>query len=371
VPTRPGHEPAGINDRARQGEEVENMADVTIDTEDAGALMEGTTRDMAETIKATRQGWRWSRNLGSWYLARTLRPETVTAKVQATIRHLEAEGITVEWIDGERADDEERARRRYERDKELVDAHQEKAEKLKAEGDAYNQRSKELADMIPMGQPILVGHHSERRHRKHLDKIHNDMGKAVGAWKAAERREEKAKAAATRVAKADRQAELAANGPKFGPADIRPGDLVRPRRWPQPRRVVRVNPTTVSVETGYSWTDRIPYADITQVVKVEYGDQPRTQPKPKTIARNRRKLIDQVRKSHTVCVLHKPHYQWEPCETDPAEAWAEWERWGNDHTQLKAMPDGTYQIHTRTAGGMTFVLSEPGNNDDGQDQAEN
>ena len=32
---------------------------------------------------------------------------------------------------------------------------------------------KQLQDVIPLGQPILVGHHSEKRHRKHLERIDN------------------------------------------------------------------------------------------------------------------------------------------------------------------------------------------------------
>jgi len=40
----------------------------------------------------------------------------------------------------------------------------------------YDQLSDEIKqgyDMIPAGQPILVGHHSEKRHRKHLEKLDN------------------------------------------------------------------------------------------------------------------------------------------------------------------------------------------------------
>jgi hypothetical protein len=46
----------------------------------------------------------------------------------------------------------------------------------------------------------------------------------------------------------------------FGPDTIKKGDAVKIRgHW---RRVVRVNGKTVSVETGYSWTDRVEYAAI-------------------------------------------------------------------------------------------------------------
>lgn len=38
-----------------------------------------------------------------------------------------------------------------------------------------------IADFIPMGQPILVGHHSERRHRRDLARIENNMRAAIAS----------------------------------------------------------------------------------------------------------------------------------------------------------------------------------------------
>jgi protein-L-isoaspartate O-methyltransferase len=42
-----------------------------------------------------------------------------------------------------------------------------------------------IADGIPMGQPILVGHHSERHARKDAEKIENGMRRAVKMWETA------------------------------------------------------------------------------------------------------------------------------------------------------------------------------------------
>jgi hypothetical protein len=36
-----------------------------------------------------------------------------------------------------------------------------------------------IASMIPLGQPVLVGHHSERRHRRDLDRIDSGMRQGV------------------------------------------------------------------------------------------------------------------------------------------------------------------------------------------------
>lgn len=43
-----------------------------------------------------------------------------------------------------------------------------------------------IADGIPMGQPILVGHHSERHARRDAERIENGMRKAVKMWETAE-----------------------------------------------------------------------------------------------------------------------------------------------------------------------------------------
>ena len=38
--------------------------------------------------------------------------------------------------------------------------------------------ARERLEMIPLGQPILVGHHSEKRHRKDLTRIDEHFAKA-------------------------------------------------------------------------------------------------------------------------------------------------------------------------------------------------
>lgn len=46
-----------------------------------------------------------------------------------------------------------------------------------------------IGDKLPMGQPILVGHHSERRHRRLLERADRAATKAVEALRTAERAE--------------------------------------------------------------------------------------------------------------------------------------------------------------------------------------
>lgn len=87
-------------------------------------------------------------------------------------------------------------------DKSLVDRAEERAGRF----DQYSDnrlndanRAREavsaIADNIPLGQPILVGHHSERHARKDAERIENGMRKAVKMWRQSEYWTQRAKGA--------------------------------------------------------------------------------------------------------------------------------------------------------------------------------
>ena len=61
-----------------------------------------------------------------------------------------------------------------------------RAARLERESDASRARRHQIGDRIPMGQPILVGHHSERRHRKDIARIDTLMRKEVESRREAE-----------------------------------------------------------------------------------------------------------------------------------------------------------------------------------------
>lgn len=80
---------------------------------------------------------------------------------------------------------QERARAKAER-------HEEWADKARQRSDEAFERSQKAVAGIPMGQPILVGHYSERTHRAAIDKSWAAMGKSVEENKKAEAHESKA-----------------------------------------------------------------------------------------------------------------------------------------------------------------------------------
>lgn len=55
----------------------------------------------------------------------------------------------------------------------------ERARRLAAEADATCRQAVDMLSHIPPGQPILIGHHSERRHRRDLERSDAKMRKSI------------------------------------------------------------------------------------------------------------------------------------------------------------------------------------------------
>jgi hypothetical protein len=73
-----------------------------------------------------------------------------------------------------------------------LDRMREHAARLRSEAEARETSAKESASHIPFGQPILVGHHSEKRHRRDIERIHQGFAKAHELTKEAEALEQRA-----------------------------------------------------------------------------------------------------------------------------------------------------------------------------------
>lgn len=123
-----------------------------------------------------RAGWRWSGYRKMWH-----RPGAFTRPPA---------GIVFD-DGGEVSFSEERAERLEAR-----------SEKAAAEASARFGAAHRVASVIPMGQPILVGHHSEKRHRRDIERIHRNMDKGIEAQRESERLERASEASARHVARA-------------------------------------------------------------------------------------------------------------------------------------------------------------------------
>ena len=84
-----------------------------------------------------------------------------------------------------------------ERRENRIERYQELAEKHETNSDSLRERASKMADCIPFGQPILVGHHSEGRDRRFRDKIHNTFGKSIEEQNTAAYYKQKAASAAS------------------------------------------------------------------------------------------------------------------------------------------------------------------------------
>ena len=56
-----------------------------------------------------------------------------------------------------------------------------RADRLRVKAAAHNRASHDIGSRIPFGQPILVGHHSERGHRRAIDRMHSHTEKFCSA----------------------------------------------------------------------------------------------------------------------------------------------------------------------------------------------
>lgn len=162
-----------------------------------GTLIDGTSKGdgTAEALKANR--WRWGRSIGSWFIpsSRDNRPDHY--KIETTAKALREAGFEVD-LD---LDETVRSTAEVEADKlarqeARAEALAAKAERKAAEEDAAWAKSDRVRDSLPEGgEPIKIGHHSEGRHRRAINKAHNALGRAVEAGRVAEDAQRRAEVA--------------------------------------------------------------------------------------------------------------------------------------------------------------------------------
>ena len=163
-----------------------------------GTLLEGTTKGDGtnQLLRAGGLHWRWSAHLGAWYLPRTRDTAPQTAVITATAETLRTAGhtVTVTIHTGHRSTAEVEADR-AERQQDRADALAAKASRQADAARAAHEHARQLTEHIPFGQPILVGHHSEGRMRRHAKRIHAAMDATVQAATEAEETQRRAQVA--------------------------------------------------------------------------------------------------------------------------------------------------------------------------------
>lgn len=260
---------------------------------DEGTLVQGTKRGDGSRDVLRAHRLRWGRSIGCWFVPRSRDRAANRFAIDRLADALRAAGfdVTVE-VDNAPTDVAEREQRRIERSEQRAERLDQRAERKEAESDAHHRRSRDAVAGIEPGQPILVGHHSQRRHERALERSHAAMGQSVQASHDAEAAEQGARAAR---AEADRRTKPAFIGRRIDqyerevrkyaprtdrpdlvieaqaqldywtglraelgyrvwePSDFQPGDLVRIRgSWDL---VVKANRKTLTVQPAHvQWT---------------------------------------------------------------------------------------------------------------------
>lgn len=162
-----------------------------------GTLIEGMVRgDGSYEIVRGISGWRWFRSLNTCGIARSRDQLAKEWLINTAATALREAGFTVKvTIDNTPRPVAEREALLTERAEVRADMLAERAERRHTESENYHRRANELSDLIPMGQPILVGHHSERRALRDADNIHNWHGKGFELAREARRLDNAAESA--------------------------------------------------------------------------------------------------------------------------------------------------------------------------------
>lgn len=166
-----------------------------------GTVVEGTSYgDGTNTILAGRDGLglRWDGDNERWYQRRSRRRSADQRLIGTAEARLKAAGHQVEvTIDNTTPAPSfaEHEAESYERADRRAEARNQWADSATASSNAAYAKVRQIAEGIPFGQPILVGHHSEARARRDQRRMHEGMRKSIDEGKRATYHADRARAA--------------------------------------------------------------------------------------------------------------------------------------------------------------------------------
>ncbi|MFE6551702.1 DUF3560 domain-containing protein [Streptomyces sp. NPDC057746] len=157
------------------------MADIEIThTRAEGTLVDGSSRGDGVLGLMNPYGFRYSRTIGCIYLRHSRDRAAKTWHIEQARKALEEAGhtVTVTINESVRRSFEEAEEERYERAGERAEYFAGESARLQASSDAKWEAGREIG-LVLQGEPIKIGHHSERRHRRALERADNLARKAV------------------------------------------------------------------------------------------------------------------------------------------------------------------------------------------------
>ena len=167
-------------------------------TREAGTLIEGTAKGDGSNTILKAAGWRWSRNLGTWYVPHTRDRAARRHLINDTAEQLREAGFAVEVEINEAARpaaavEQDKAQRAGERAEALAA----RAVRRESAAERAQQLARAADARLPEGgEPIKIGHHSEGRHRNAIARANRATRRAIAADQEARQAAERAGTAA-------------------------------------------------------------------------------------------------------------------------------------------------------------------------------
>ena len=161
-----------------------------------GTLIEGSSKGdgVYDVLKGLHAGWRYMPSIRQIGLTHSRDRNAHSWKIDSAAQALRAAGhdVTVTIDESDRRTFAEAEAERVARADGRAERMAGYASNAAARSAAGFNRADQIASGIPFGQPILVGHHSERRHRKDLERIDRGMRTGIDEARKAEHYERRA-----------------------------------------------------------------------------------------------------------------------------------------------------------------------------------
>jgi Domain of unknown function (DUF3560) len=152
-------------------------------------VLTGTIKGNDDHRRLVPAPWKWSRFWTGYVLPRNLLPLTRRRHIDWLLTAASKTGTRVDVEDtGRTLTEADRRQARTHRLADRADRHENVAQRATREAAAAETARRAISDHIPPGQPVLVGHHSEGRHRRALERLDTLDRKGLEAERVAHRR---------------------------------------------------------------------------------------------------------------------------------------------------------------------------------------
>lgn len=174
------------------------MADIEIThTRADGTLLDGSRKGDGVFEILRPYGFKWFRSLGLLGMPRSRDKQAWKSRINAAAEALREAGheVTVTIDEDVRRSFADAEQDRYDRAEDRADRYEERASKTQQAADAAWETTRKMGEVM-QGEPVKLGHHSEKRHRRDLERVHTLAHRAIDDGKKAQHLADRAEASA-------------------------------------------------------------------------------------------------------------------------------------------------------------------------------